>query len=65
MTNTELMDEARHYVAVVNGPANGWGQHLCPKTGVQSHVLLHRITQKWGTTEGNAAVDLAFQEAKQ
>lgn len=63
--NDQLMNEARHYVAVVNGPANGWGQHLCPKTGVQSHVLRYNMTKKWGGDECDAAIDLAFKEAKQ
>ncbi len=61
---TALETDARAYVAVLNGPENGWGQNCCPVTGVQSHVLLRIGKAKHGAGEFDAAVDAAFTYAR-
>ena len=61
----ETVEEfARHYVSVLNGPANGWGQHIDPKTGGQSHFTHITGTTRYGEKEFNSAVDAAFKEAR-
>ncbi len=55
-----IQTDARAYVAVLTGPANGWGQHCCPVTGHQSHVLLRLLKDRHGDARFDAAVDTAF-----
>jgi hypothetical protein len=48
--------DAREYWAVVNGPADGWGQH-CHKHYGASHWMLGRMYQKYGQEAFDAALD--------
>ena len=54
--------DARAYVTILNGPANGWGQHVCPVTGRQSHHVLRAGMNAHGEADFNAAVAAAFAE---
>lgn len=55
-----IQSDAREYVDILNGPANGWGQHVCPKTGLQSHAFLRRGYTRHGQAEFDAAVAAIF-----
>jgi len=61
---TDVETDAAAYVAILNGPVNGWGQNCCPTTGHQSHVVLHLCEIKHGAAEFNAAVDAVFAAAR-
>jgi hypothetical protein len=59
----KIEEDASAYVAILNGPANGLGQHVCPKTGRQSHVVLHARSAEHGAEAFNAAVLAAFKKS--
>jgi hypothetical protein len=50
---------AREYVATLNSPPDGWGQHKHPRLGQSHHVLL-AILREFGEDAGNAAIDAAL-----
>ena len=54
---------AREYVALVNTPANAWGQHVHPVHG-RSDVMLYRMVKKFGSAAAHAALDAAFAERR-
>jgi hypothetical protein len=53
---TEIDQDARAYWAVLNGPADGWGQHCHPRYGA-SHNMLRLMRQKHGEAAFDAALD--------
>jgi len=53
---TEIEKDARAYWAVLNGPADGWGQHCHPYYGA-SHWMLARLRQKHGEAAFEATLD--------
>ena len=61
VTDAPTVEEyAQEYVDTLNGPANGWGQHICKRTGYVSHVV-HRIGMRnYGEKEFNDAIDAVF-----
>ena len=58
-----LQEYARIYVDTINGPANGWGQHVHPTLG-PTHAIMGLMWRKFGREESNAAIDAAFKESK-
>jgi len=61
MTDVEQM--AREYVELLNGPADGLGQHCHPVYGA-SHFMLGRMRRDFGHAAADAAVDAAFAERR-
>jgi hypothetical protein len=53
---TELEQDARAYWAVLNGPADGWGQHCHPYYGA-SHNMLRALRLKHGQEAFDEALD--------
>ncbi len=50
------------YVDVLNGPPNGWGQHRCPKTNLDS-TSIHWIGRtRYGEEAFNAACTAIFRK---
>ena len=66
MTDIPTVEEyARAYVDILNGPANGWGQHRCPTTGMDSHHV-HRIGRnRYEPKIFDEAVDAVFAALKE
>jgi len=61
---TNIQTDAQAYVDILYTPANGFGQHCCPRTGVQSHTVLHQGSQKYGQEKFQNAVDAVFERGK-
>jgi len=54
---------ARDYVATLNAPANGLGQHVHPTHG-RSDVMLYRMVKTYGDAAAHAAIDAAFAKSR-
>ncbi len=54
---------AKAYVATINGPANGWGQHVHPALGRSDYIMAH-LYRAVGEYEANRLIDAAFREAR-
>ncbi len=53
---------AQSYVNILNGSANGWGQHCCPTTGRISHEVYRIGRVRYGEVEFDTAVVNIFKE---
>lgn len=54
---------AKAYAETINGPANGWGQHVHPTLGV-SHWIMLRLRKEVGEAECDRLIDLALKGTK-
>jgi hypothetical protein len=62
--DTVTLDQfAREYAALLNGPANGLGQHVHPVHG-RSDVMLYRMVKTYGDAAAHAAIDAALAERR-
>lgn len=52
---------AEHFVDVINGQPNAWGQHCSPIYG-QSHYILIRMTRLFGDETTQRAINKALKE---
>ena len=52
---------AQAYVETINGPANGWGQHVHQILGRSEFILL-RLVREVGQEECDRLVNKAFAE---
>jgi len=48
-------DLAKAYAETINGPANGWGQHVHPTLGV-SHGIMRRLQAMVGNVEADRMI---------
>jgi hypothetical protein len=58
MTPKEI---AQDYAETINGPANGWGQHISKKSGLVSHVIMSRLRTAVGEAEADRLIDEAMK----
>lgn len=52
---------AKAYVETINGPANGWGQHVHPTLG-RSHAIMLRLRRMVGEEECERLLDAAMKQ---
>jgi len=52
-------DLAKAYAETINGPANGWGQHVHPTLGV-SHGIMRRLQAMVGNVEADRMIKVAM-----
>ena len=58
-----IADWAAVYVAVINGPANAWGQHCHPTLG-RSDFIMRRMYILFGEAAAMEAIRQAFVAAR-
>tara|TARA_R110000787_G_scaffold43922_1_gene107592 strand:+ start:769 stop:1005 length:237 start_codon:yes stop_codon:yes gene_type:complete len=51
---------AQEYVATLNSPANGWGQHIHKETGLESHFYFSKMVRLFGWNVTNHKIDREF-----
>jgi hypothetical protein len=52
---------AQAYAETINGPANGWGQHVHPTLGI-SHAIMWRLRKMVGEAEADRLIDAAMKQ---
>lgn len=62
MTHT-LEEWAKIYVDTINGPMNGWGQHVHPIHG-RSDYIMRSMFSEFGQPPAMAAIKEAFSTTK-
>jgi len=61
MENATVEEYSQSYVDVLNGPADGWGQHRCPDTW-RTSTEIHMIGRtRYGEEAFNAACTAIFR----
>ncbi len=66
MTDTPtVLEDACSYIYVLLSPPNGWGGHVCKKTGYVSHWMLHLGNERHGEINFQDAIDFVFKTLKE